>query len=170
MNRHTVLRAGAACLLVLALAACGGGTAAPEAAAPNPPDVSGSPGPAASHAGMGPSTAQPTGQAFAWPTALQVERPIKGEDPFCVPRDQKPTPRTGSGGLVRLCLGFRNTGAVPVTVELPPGLIFVSDREATQNGIVLQTLRIEVPPGTMTYYVPVLLYCLNHGRFPTAGA
>jgi hypothetical protein len=188
MNRKRLWRGLAASLLVLTLAACGGGSSG----TPAPTDGTdsgasdgsggagdgsggsgsgsgGSGGGAQVHAGMGASTAAPTGQAYAWPQGVQVEQPVKGDDPYCVPEDQQSTPHTGHGGLVRLCLGLRNTGVVPVTVVLPPGLIFVSDSLQTQNGIVLQTTTIVVPPGSLTYYVPVYLYCLNLGRHPTAG-
>lgn len=177
MTRKRLWRGLAAPLLVLALAACGGGSSSTPAptdgtdnsASDGSGSGSGSGGGAQVHAGMGASTAAPSGQPHAWPPGVQVERPIKGDDPYCVPQDQQSTPPAGHGGLVRLCLGFRNTGAVPVTVVLPPGLIFVSDSLQTQNGIVLQTTTIVVPPGSLTYYVPVYLYCLNLGRHPTAG-
>jgi hypothetical protein len=46
----------------------------------------------------------------------------------------------GSGGLVRLCLNFRNTNTqVPITVVFPPGLVFISDSDATlQDSSVLE--------------------------------
>lgn len=173
------LAASALLLASISLVACGGGgTADPVTTPSGSPQSSGgtpgsngggSPGPVAAHAGMGGSTATPTGSPYAWPQGLQVEQPIKGDDPFCVPEDQHDKAHTGHGGLVRLCLAFRNTGAVPITVTLPPGLVFISDSLETQNGIVLQETVIVVPAGTATYYVPVWLYCLNLGRHNTAG-
>jgi hypothetical protein len=180
MNHKAPWRALAASLLVLALVACGGGgssaatgTGTDSAGGPtDTPDPTGSPGTPGStgtHAGMGASSAAPTGQPLALPPGVQLEKPIKGENADCVPKDQKDTPRTGSGGYVHLCLGFRNSTALPITVVLPPGLIFVSDDQAYQNGILLQVTTIEVPAGSAVYYVPLFLYCLNEGRMPTVG-
>jgi hypothetical protein len=101
---------------------------------------------------------------------VQVDEPIKGDDPFCIPGSQTDKAPYGSGGLVRLCLGLRNTGHLPLTVVLPPGLIFIAEDSANQNGIVLQRTEIVVPPTTVTYYAPVYLYCLNLGRHPTSGS
>jgi len=182
MNCKTFLRSAALSALVLVLAACGGGGAVDSGSPsdsgtgnPVPADSPGSgglPGPSSGtelHAGIGASNAQPTGRPYVWSQEVQVEQPIKGDDPFCIPSNQPATPRIGRGGLVRVCLGFRNTRAVPVTVTLPPGLIFVSNELQSQNGLVLTNTPIVVPPSATTWYAPVYLYCLNLGRLPTTG-
>jgi hypothetical protein len=174
MYRTSRLRALFAGLVALTLVACGGdGSSDPSAGGRDTgSDGSGSSSGSGSniHAGMGSSTAQPTGQPYTFPDGVQVDQPVKGDDPFCIPDSQTDEPMLGSGGLVRLCLAFRNTKSMPITVVLPPGLIFVSDSIEQQNGIVLQRTEIVVPPGTVTYYVPVYLFCLNLGRHPTSGA
>ena len=188
MYSTRLLRAIAASSIVAVLAACGGGAGdpvSPPAGGTPPPvtaggsggstDGTGSTGSGGSdhpsvHAGMGDSTAAPTGQTYAWPQGVQVDDPVKGDDPFCVPPEQPATPPAGHGGLVRVCLGFHNTGLVPVTVTLPPGLIFVSNSLEGQNGLVLTVTTIVVPVTSTTFYVPVYAYCLNLGRHNTAGA
>lgn len=180
MNATRLPRALVVPALVLALVACGGGSSDPVPASGGTGTPSsggssgsggstGSSGGGASHAGMGDSTAAPTGQAFAWPQAVRVDDPVKGDDPFCVPQEQPATPPVGHGGLVRVCLGLHNTGLVPITVTLPPGLIFVSDSLEGQNGIVLTVTTLVVPVTSTTFYVPVYAYCLNLGRHNTAG-
>jgi len=185
MHHPRILRALVLSALVLALAACGGGSdGAPPGGGTGTPSSSGSGGSSggtgstgstgstggATHTGMGDSTAAPTGRAWSWPQGLQVDDPVKGDDPSCVPPEQPATPPVGHGGLVRVCLGFRNTGLVPVTVTLPPGLIFVSNSLEGQNGLVLTVTTIVVPVTSTTFYVPVYAYCLNLGRHNTAGA
>jgi len=186
MNRTRLLHVLAASSILAFLAACGGGADHPVSPGDTPPPVtsggSGGTGSTGSggandgsghpalHAGMGDSTAAPTGAAWTWPNGVQVSDPIKGDDPFCVPPEQAATPPVGHGGLVRLCLGFHNTGLVPVTVTLPPGLIFVSNSLEGQNGLVLTLTTIVVPVTSTTFHVPVYLYCLNLGRHNTAGA
>ena len=171
--------------LAFALVACGGGsTGLAPAGGTGQPSSSGAGGSTgsgggtgstgstggATHAGMGDSTAAPTGQAWSWPPALRVDDPVKGDDPFCVPPEQPATPPVGHGGLVRVCVGFHNTGLVPITVTLPPGLVFVSNSLESQNGLVLTETTIVVPVTSTTFYVPVYAYCLNLGRHNTAGA
>lgn len=198
MNRSRLRRAVVACSMALLLSACGGGAddpAAPAAGGTPPPGTTGTGSPGGSgstggtgsaggtgstssggvaggpvHAGMGDSTAAPTGRTWAWPQGVQVSDPIPGDDPSCVPDEQHATPRVGHGGLVRLCLGFRNTGLVPVTVTLPPGLIFVSTSLEGQNGLVLTVTTIVVPATSTTFYVPVQVFCLNLGRHDTLSA
>ena len=194
MNCKRLLRGLALPVLTLALAACGGGSAdpvdSPGSGSGSPstgptgstgsPGTTGLPGTTGSggsgggtpvHAGMGSSNAPPTGATYTWSRDVQVDQPIKGDDPSCVPDDQHGTPHVGHGGLVRVCLGFRNTAVVPLTVTLTPGLIFVSDDIGTQNGVVLTKIDIVVPASTTTtWYVPVYLFCLNLGRHPTLDA
>jgi len=197
MTPARLLRALAVLTFVLALSACGGGAdPSPTSAGTGTPSSggtgstggtgntgstgstggtgstgsSGNPGGNLVHAGMGPSNATPTGAAWAWPQGVQADDPVKGDDVLCVPPQQQATPPVGHGGLVRVCLGFRNTGLLPITVSLPPGLIFVSDKLETQNGVVLSTTTIVVPPSTTTWYVPVSLYCLNLYRRNTLDA
>ena len=155
---------GSACFsALLALTACSSGGGGGK-------DDGGDPPPAQSRPGMGPSKDKPVGTVYTLPTGVELQKPTKGDDPFCIPVDQKEKDKKGSGGLVRLCLNFRNTNTqVPITVVFPPGLVFISDSDATQNGILIQTTSIEVPAGRTQFFVPLYLYCLNKDRYPTSG-
>ncbi|MFL5347535.1 MAG: hypothetical protein ACJ8AT_22340 [Hyalangium sp.] len=146
---------------LLALMACSSGGAGK--------DDGGDPSQTQSRPGMGPSKEKPVGTAYTLPTGVELQKPIKGDDPFCIPVDQKEKDKKGSGGLVRVCLNFRNTSQQPITVVFPPGLVFISDSDASQNGMLLQSASIEVPAGRTQLFVPLYLYCLNKSRDPTAG-
>jgi hypothetical protein len=144
-----------AALVVLAVCGgCGGDTG---------PD-----NPGQTRPGMGPSKARPEGTAYTLPAGVQLEQPIKGYDFFCVPEEQEEKEEKGSGGMVRLCLRFTNTTSQPITVTLPPGLIFISDKETTQNGLLIQVVTLEIP-AQQQLFVPLYLYCLNKDRDITKG-
>lgn len=127
-------------------------------------------------AGIGDSNARPTG-AWPLPDGVVFSRPITGYSVFapesCAPPDH---PEKGAeaaqaaGTLVQLCLPLRHTRQrngepydLPIRVDIPPGVIFISDDLSTQNGIVIQRFIVEVRPGE-TIYVPIILMCLNDGR------
>ena len=119
--------------------------------------------------GLGRSTAAPQGSAFALPNGISLEEPVHGyspEDPFKCD-DKYRNESYGHGDLVKLCLIFRNTTNGPITVTLPPGLIFVSQNTRTQNGLIVQRISIEVPAGER-YFAPVLMYCANGPRQPSS--
>jgi hypothetical protein len=158
--------AGSACLsAVLALMACssnGGGK-----------DDAGEAPQGQSRPGMGTSKEQPVGTPYSLPAGVELEKPIKGDDPYCIKPEQQEKDKKGSGGLVRLCLNFRNTNTTsqtPIKVVFPAGLIFTADQDISQNGIIVQTVTIDVPAGRQAFYVPLYLYCLNKSRDPTEGA
>jgi hypothetical protein len=109
------------------------------------------------------------GTPYTLPTGVELEKPTKGHDQYCVPDNQTENEIKGSGGMVRLCLNFRNTTQQPVTVVFPPGLVFISNSVLTQNGIIIQRVTIEVPAARTQFYVPIYLYCLNLHRKPTNG-
>ncbi len=120
-----------------------------------------------SRPGIGVSTADPTGTPYLLPGGIEIIQPIEGYDANCIPPEQTMQEAKGSGALVRLCLKLRNTRSEPGVVELPPGLIFVSDELTTQNGLLVQDVSIEVP-AQQTLHVPLHLYCLNESRAPSA--
>ncbi|AFE03870.1 putative lipoprotein [Corallococcus coralloides DSM 2259] len=164
MNWHVAKRMGVV-LAVALLAACGddgdkpdggtktdGGTSTTKSAGP----------------GLGNSKAAPEGTTFALPAGLTMDNPITSytaHDPIecdnIFPEDAK-----GSGDEVTLCLIFRNTTGAPITLTLPPGLLFVSTNDDVQNGLLVQTVTIEVPPGER-FFVPLFLYCANQDRSTT---
>ncbi|MBZ4331973.1 hypothetical protein ACIHQR_33790 [Corallococcus coralloides] len=118
--------------------------------------------------GLGTSKENPVGTPFALPAGLTLENPITSytpQDPVeC--DDIYPEDAKGSGDEVTLCLIFRNTTGGPITVTLPPGLIFVSTNDDVQNGLLVQAVTIEVPPGER-FFVPLFLYCANQDRSTT---
>lgn len=115
--------------------------------------------------GMGTSEAAPEGTPFVLPEGLTVEAPIRGyntADPeACDYKYQDQA--VGKGEQVRLCVVFRNDTNLPIPLELPPGLIFVSRSREVQNGIIAQRISIMVPPQER-YFQPVFTYCTNSGR------
>ncbi|NBD07618.1 MULTISPECIES: hypothetical protein [Corallococcus] len=119
--------------------------------------------------GMGRDETAPQGTAFTLPTGLELEQPIKGyNDPDPTDCDDKYEDEAkGQGELVRLCLIFRNTTNRPITVQLPPGLVFVSRNRGVQNGMLAQRVTIEVPAGER-YFQPLFLYCVNSERQPSS--
>ena len=145
----------------LLLVACGDGAAASSAA-------KASAGPR-DRPGLGSSTAAPQGATFSLPAGIELEGPIKGysgDDP--VECDDKYGEHAyGHGELVRLCLIFRNQTNQPITVTLPPGLMFVARDLKIQNGLIPQRIAIEVPPGER-FFAPVYMYCANGPRRPSS--
>ncbi|RKG95511.1 hypothetical protein D7X32_38855 [Corallococcus carmarthensis] len=118
--------------------------------------------------GLGRDESAPQGTAFTLPKGIELEQPIKGyNDPDPTDCDDKYEDEAkGQGELVRLCLIFRNTTNGPITLQLPPGLIFVSRNRAVQNGMLAQRVAIEVPAGAR-YFQPLFLYCVNSERDPS---
>ncbi|WP_332689116.1 hypothetical protein [Devosia sp.] len=120
-------------------------------------------------AGIGDSEARPVG-AWSLPEGVVLARPITGYSVFtpdeCAPAEEA----KGSGDLVRLCISLRHTGErdgapyrLPITVEIPAGLIFIADNISTQNGIIIQRFIVEVSPG-QTINIPAFMMCLNDSR------
>ncbi len=116
--------------------------------------------------GLGPSKAAPVGKPFALPLGLELRQPIKYYDSSrpqnCGNKDRSKAYGT-DGNLIALCLVFSNKTKAPISVTFPPGFIFVSRRLETQNGILVQSVTITVPP-TQAFYAPILLYCANGNR------
>lgn len=123
---------------------------------------------AAPFPGLGSSAAAPIGRAFSLPPGLTLLQPIKTYDEArpqdCGNKDRKQA-YGSDGSLIALCLMFSNKTNRPITVTFPPGLIFVSRNLDTQNGMLLQSITIEVPPGP-AFFAPLLLYCANENRHP----
>jgi len=116
--------------------------------------------------GLGKSTAAPVGKAFGFPLGIELRQPIRHYDSSrpqnCGNKDRSKAYGT-DGNLIALCLVFTNKTKAPIRVTVPPGLIFVSRKLETQNGILVQSVTIDVPP-TKAFYAPILLYCANGNR------
>jgi len=115
--------------------------------------------------GMGVSPAPPEGTPFVLPEGLTIEEPIRGYNTYD-PEDcdfKYADQAVGKGEQVRLCVVFNNATNSPITLQLPPGLAFVSRNLEKQNGIIAQRISIEVPARTR-YFQPLFTYCVNSGR------
>ncbi|CAM4519384.1 hypothetical protein HRD49_24180 [Corallococcus exiguus] len=167
MNWHVAKRMGVV-LAVALLAACsddgeGGGKTDGGTTSDGGTNTGKSLGP-----GLGRSKDDPTGQAFALPAGLTLENPIVAyvpENPEDCD-DKYSDEANGTGEEVRVCLIFNNTTSTPITVTLPPGLILKSTSDDVQNGIIVQTVSIVVPPGER-YFAPLFAYCVNQDRSTT---
>ena len=115
--------------------------------------------------GLGVSEAMPEGPPFELPEGLTLEDPIRGyngSDPEDC--DYKYAEQgVGKGEQVRICLMLNNQTDAPITLQLPPGLIFVSRKLQHQNGMIAQRISIEVPAKTR-YFQPLFAYCVNSSR------
>ncbi|MHA7628231.1 hypothetical protein [Corallococcus sp. M7] len=167
MNWHVAKRMGVV-LAVALLAACsddgdGDGKTDGGTTSDGGTNTSKSLGP-----GLGFSKAAPAGQPFTLPPGLTLENPIIAYSPENpVDCDDKfADEANGTGEEVTVCLIFNNTTNAPITVTLPPGLIFVATSDDVQNGIIVQTISIVVPPGER-YFAPMFAYCANQNRSTT---
>jgi len=114
--------------------------------------------------GLGTSTDRPTGTSFALPQGVAVKGTIAGAaSDTCVPAQT-----LGSGTVVNPCFTLQNSTGSTITLTFPSGLIFISSDLGVQNGLVINTVVVVLPPGPTTILVP--LYCVNltrHGSSAT---
>lgn len=119
--------------------------------------------------GFADSEAQPEGLPWVLPPGVELVQPSASwwvfEPEKC--RNDDDDPPFIPYGFVMICLEFRNTTNAPIDVTLPPGLILVSESTDTQNGLVTQSMEIEVPAKPQ-YFHPVHASCVNGSRSPTA--
>lgn len=119
-----------------------------------------------SEKGFGASTERPEGVPFAWPEGIKLlDKP--GEYEECFDAVHKLNRNYGHGGQVQLCLNFFNETDKPITLKLPPGLLFISKSIEAQNGILVSAVTIEVPSGQ--YVVNLVMSCVNPGRSSSPG-
>jgi len=134
--------------------------------------LSGSPALAAELPGFNYSLAAPTGESWSPPEGIELAAVIESYNPFDPETCKRPDAEAAEAALeqvglpvgqVRVCLQFRNTTGGPINVELPPGLIFVSESQKVQSGMIVQKLTIEVPSDQ--YMVsPLRADCINTPR------
>jgi hypothetical protein len=161
MKRGLLWNAGLTALLVLA--ACGG-----EGQEPDPIDPPDNNPPAQTRPGLGPSTGTPTGTPYTLPAGITLASPIKGVEFDCTPPEQRTPIFVGRGNTVRICLEFTNTTPGTLTITLPPGLTFVSQKVTTQNGFLIIPAVVNIPPNSKIY-ANLFLLCLNEKRTPSQG-
>jgi len=107
--------------------------------------------------GMGNSVAFPTGTAYKLPKGISSEISGMADNKGC---------ELGAGSLVKLRLALRNKTQQPVMVTLPAGLIFVSQDENIQNGLLIRDEVFVVPAGE-AFSLNLALFCLNEERAVT---
>lgn len=101
--------------------------------------------------------ADPSGARYELPAGVVLEGEITGDFmPNCM--DQPPLEY--GGDLLIVCMSLRNTTGSDVTVRLPAGLYFLSEKPETQHGIILQDHEIVVPAGEVKH-VRINLFCAN---------
>ncbi|SEI50643.1 hypothetical protein SAMN05216327_10294 [Dyadobacter sp. SG02] len=117
--------------------------------------------------GFGRSEERPEGVPFVWPVGLRlVGEPGTGDECFDAIYKQKRL--FGHGGGVAVCLNFYNETDKPITLKLPPGLMFVSKTVEAQNGLLLTVVTIEVPPKEQ-YLAQLNMMCVNPPRSSSSG-
>ena len=107
--------------------------------------------------GMDTSVALPTGIAYKFP---------KGISSKILGTADNSHSKLGAGNLVKLNLELRNKTQKPVAVTLPAGLIFVSQDENIQNGLLIRDEALIVPVGGICSF-NLSLFCLNENRAVT---
>jgi hypothetical protein len=153
-----------ALLSLLVLASCSKADSGTEHKTPEGPAPS-------SQKGIGKSKETPEGTAFSLPPGITlVNDTLWGSDAlYCGCNDPDSGCRLGTGGLVRLCISFRNNTAEAIPVQLPPGLIFIYTRSSnpdnilTQNGILIKKETFTIDAGAITTF-DLMLLCLNSDR------
>lgn len=116
--------------------------------------------------GIGHSKSAPEGVPYALPAGIELAQPLTGKNYDCVQGEGEQLEK-GSGTQVAVCMALRNTSSRPVRVELPAGLIFVSQDLETQNGLLTQAVPLEVM-AQQTLLLRLHLYCINEDRGPSA--
>jgi len=135
------------------------------AALPSPADAKEDP------AGFGDSLETPDGEPFRLPEGLELtiisynhfdtESSCKRPD---APAEEPPLEDMGLGlGEVPLCFQFRNATDQNISVRLPPGLILVSENRKFQNGLLVQSVELEVP-SNQYLFAPIKTDCMNSSR------
>ena len=101
------------------------------------------------------------------PAPFDVRGEIRGcDDASCQP------PLSGGAaiGLVDLVIEIGNTATTPITVTIPAGFTFVSTTGTYQDGLLLDSLIVQVPAAGSTRLL-LSLYCMQQSRsaaHPTA--
>lgn len=94
------------------------------------------------------------------PAPFQVVGEIRG----CDSLNCRPPLAVGSGtGLVDLVLEIGNGTGQPVAITIPAGFVFVSETGTYQDGLLLDSLVVQVPAGGSTRLL-LSLYCSQQSR------
>jgi hypothetical protein len=123
--------------------------------------------PESSAPGFGTSKSRPAGTPFSFPAGVAlVQKPRSDSD--CWYEAKKNKKIKGSGNAVAFCLTFKNDNAYPVQITIPPGIIWVAEKnesfeDISQNGIIVKTVTLHIPAHAIeaTWLVA---YCINVDR------
>jgi hypothetical protein len=112
--------------------------------------------------GFGSSKMRPSGEAFTYPAGIKVLGKPHW-DLECMDEAKKKKRVFGSGSAVHFCIQFANATDRFIVVTLPPGTIFISESDESQNGILVQGITMEVPAqSTPTFHI--FNNCINSDR------
>lgn len=112
--------------------------------------------------GFGSSRQRPTGRLLVFPEGIEVVGKPRW-DTECMNEALQEKRIYGNGGAVRFCIRFSNSRPQPITVTIPAGTVFISVDDESQNGLVVQTIRVTVPPlSAPSFYF--LNNCINEDR------
>lgn len=118
--------------------------------------------------GIGNTPGRPTGSQFQLPAGVKLAKTIVGNDEgasvgSCL--------LDGAGFNVSVTMTLSRDSSVsgPVTVVFPPGLILISRDETKQNGVLLDSVLLTIPPVDQggrggTCIVNLLFSCLNEEK------
>ncbi|RZF61403.1 hypothetical protein [Sphingobacterium corticibacterium] len=107
--------------------------------------------------GFGDIGGTPHGSLFKLPEGISIVNAITGG--VC----DNPTFRIGSGLLVSVCFELRNDTDSEISISFPAGLVFLSETDDYQHGVVLREESIRIPP-RKTVRVALYTYCGNSSR------
>lgn len=107
--------------------------------------------------GFGDISGMPQGTPFKLPDGVVVDETITGD--YCADA----VTHIGSGRYVTLCVALRNDKDQAITVTFPGGLVFLSETDEYQHGVVLGTTTIVLPPKKTTRFA-FHTYCGNLSR------
>jgi hypothetical protein len=137
--------------------------------------------------GLGDDKGIPTGQQFKLPDGLQLLGAIQGGtnssiltrsgvDLKSLSLDelkqlaQAPEIRAGNefirfgiGIYVTVAMAIENTTSHEITLTFPGGLIFICTSGYSQNGFLIQEIKVKVPANGKAY-IAIDALCANHGR------
>jgi hypothetical protein len=104
------------------------------------------------------------GLVMCLPAASSAPVDIRGEIRGCTSPECQPATQVGSGmELVELVVELGNASAVPTTVTIPAGFVFVSNSGTYQDGLLFDSVNITVP-ASGSVRVLFRLYCLQQDR------
>ena len=104
------------------------------------------------------------GLVMCVPVTAAAPFDIRGDIVGCHDPACRPPLTAGSGGqLVDLIVEFGNSGSQPTTITIPAGFTFVSVSSDYQDGLLLDTVIVQIPAGGTTRLL-ISLYCMQQTR------